>query len=79
MPAARRDRLSDWRASAALDEDILQRAETCRDDARFFKGFDDIAHEDAQARPYVRVIEVPRRQLGVDAVIADNSANKAPG
>src|SRR5271156_3798669 len=64
-----RDRLSDWRALATPGEVVLQRTETFRDGARLFEGFDDVAHEDAQTGPYVGVVEVPRRQLGVDAII----------
>jgi hypothetical protein len=52
-----------------FDQNLLQFAETLRDHARFFEGIDDVAHEDAHARAYARIVEVPRRQLGVNTVI----------
>ena len=36
---------------------------------RLFKGFNDVADKNAQRGPHVRVVEIPRRQLGVDAVV----------
>ena len=63
--------LPDRWASAVADQDIRQHVQTSRDDARVRNGFDSFTYQDAQGRLYIRVIEMPWWQTGIQTVIVE--------
>ena len=78
-PDGRRERLPDGRAQPTPDEVIVQRVKTRSDGGRLFESFGDAVHEGAHAGSGIGVVEVPRRQLGVEAVVAMAQCVQRPG